>query len=149
MTVAKSSGPIILDDGIQRSQFTENGHVVLFRREMRTVGETWIRKSFTSSKLADGYVHYIGGFATDSSALEDFVVATGYMNARAWRESIRGRDDSPAITGHLYYVRKLEEPYCTCGDPSPTDQLDLEGKINCNVCGGEVPSGTMEVPDLP
>ena len=102
-----STGPIIFANETARSQLVDEGEVITFRRDKRTIGETWWRRSRTGPKQGDVVVEYVGeADPSDADQLEPYVTLSGFASAHEWQSAIEILSGG-LEPGHLYRVRSL------------------------------------------
>ncbi|HET7325495.1 MAG TPA: hypothetical protein VFJ06_14300 [Halococcus sp.] len=95
-------GPILFAHETTREQLRTVGSVVTFRRERRTVGDTWWRASRTGPKQGDVTVEELAEVQPTTSALRPYQEESGFETVDAWRETIEDLNGYLPDTGYLY-----------------------------------------------
>ena len=98
-------GPIIFADETARRQLLETGEVVTFRKDKRTTGATWWRRSRLGQKEGDVRVSEIQVInPRDQSALEPYQSLSGFPSVEDWQKAINELNGSLPSEGVLYRV---------------------------------------------
>lgn len=99
-------GPIIFAHETAREQLTTAGSVVTFRRNRRTVGETWWRASRTGPKQGDVTVTELRSVSPTAAGLRPYRSESGFESVTAWQEAIRELNGHLPDNGYLYRATK-------------------------------------------
>lgn len=108
-TAQGTVGPIIFADETARRQLRETGEVVTFRKDKRTTGATWWRRSRLGQKEGDVRVSEIEVIdPRDRSALEPYQSLSGFPSVEDWQRAIEELNGSLPCEGVLYWVLERE-----------------------------------------
>jgi hypothetical protein len=99
-------GPIIFGHETAREQLSTVGSVVTFRRNRRTVGETWWRASRTGPKQGDVTVTELRSASPTTADLRPYRAESGFESVDAWKEAIRELNGHLPDSGYLYRATK-------------------------------------------
>lgn len=103
-------GPITFANETARKQLVEHGEVVTFRRDTRTTGKTWWRKSRTGPKCGDVEVEWLKDVCPHGTglSLEPFLDRSGFNSVHHWQQAIRAENGEMPAEGELYLVRDVD-----------------------------------------